>query len=784
MSKVFISGLAWIDVTDFDLRKIAALKSSLTISPRRTSKHQTAEQLAPIELFVQKESMIGVPREFFMKNRKMEHDTVQRVTPGRKWADSYESAFTLRDDQPEAVEAVMKRMTAPFGGAIVQAPTGWGKSQRFGTPILKYDGVIVPVETLKVGDKIMGPDSRPRTILSTHADFGPMYKIVPVKGEPWFCNDVHILTLVHTETNEIVDIEIGDYLKKSAYWKHCHKQFSPEHGIDFESAKPVPLDPYFLGVWLGDGSKDLNDVSVSKPDREILALCEEIAKEFGLHVRTEFKDGKDNTHHIVVEHGSGRNPLLDLLRKVVGDASVFPKLYMTGSREERLKLLAGLLDADGFHNNGCFEIVQKRKAYADGIMFVARSLGFFARAKEKMVKLDGWDEPRSYWRVHLSGDFSTLPMRIERKIPRKRLQKKVATRTGFKVEVAEPSDYFGFELDGDGRYLMGDFTVTHNTVFAVEIMRRLGVLTAILVDKDKLKNQWIERIKSQLPGIRVGILQENRCDMDADVIVCMLDSMVNREHEALYEETGLVIADEVHHMGARTRVPIISRFSGPWRLGLSAKPHRIDGLDRAFYDCIGPKTYAASIRRLTARVFFRKTYWRPVTTHAFNPEKVSDQTILTIMIASKERNTMIVADILKAVSSGRKCIVFSDRRKHLDSLRDIFVKSRPAGKTDGFLRGGMSVKELKTTDKCDVLWATYEFAKEAYDNEDIDTVVLATPKSDPEQPVGRGTRWKPGKKEPFVLDYVDSGPSVMERKHNRRIAVYKQIKASIGMDDK
>lgn len=298
MSKVFVSGLAWIDVSDWDLARIAKVKSGLTLRPRRTSKYQEEDDLAPIELFKQQENLLGVPREYFMRNRTMEHEMTYRVSPGRKWTvvPEMNPEFVPRDDQPAAIEATLSRLVPPFGGIIVQAPTAWGK-----------------------------------------------------------------------------------------------------------------------------------------------------------------------------------------------------------------------------------------------------------------------------------------------------------------------------------------------TVFALEVARRLGVFTAILIDREKLKMQWVERIRAQLPTVRVGLLQQNRFDIDSDIIVCMMDSMDGREiaHAPLYEQAGLIICDEVHRMGARTRVPIIARFNGPYRVGLSAKPHRIDGCDRAFYEHIGPKAYKAEVRRLTARIVRRRTGWYPVRTNTFDPDKISDQRLLS-----------------------------------------------------------------------------------------------------------------------------------------------------------
>jgi hypothetical protein len=161
--------------------------------------------------------------------------------------------------------------------------------------------------------------------------------------------------------------------------------------------------------------------------------------------------------------GKVKNELLNQLRAVVGDGTELPLGYLTSSRENRAQFLAGLLDTDGTPNNGGFEIVQKVRGFADGVCFLARSLGLRATLREKLVN------GASYWRVIISGECSKLPLRIARKRPAPRQQVKRVNRTVFTIEPCGTGEYAGFELDGDGRFLLGDFTVTHNTSSAAAI---------------------------------------------------------------------------------------------------------------------------------------------------------------------------------------------------------------------------------------------------------------------------------------------------------------------------
>jgi hypothetical protein len=349
---------------------------------------------------------------------------------------------------------------------LLEGSQGSGKCLQRGTLVMRHDGTLVPVEDVQVGDQLMGPDSQPRNVLSTTTGRGELYRVTPTKGEPWVCNDAHVLTLVRSHSDKVVDVPIQEYATKAA----ASKSYRLEHllfttAIDFPPrAEPLPIDPYFLGVWYGDGTKDLASVSVCKPDPEIEALMHETAAAWSLTVKSHPNSSGCPTHNITCGSMRGmprpnRNPLLTTLRTIVGAGTHFPHEYLTASREDRAKFLAGLLDTDGYLGTGCFEIIQKQRGFADGICFLARSLGL--RATMSVKRVPGYDCP--YWRVNLSGEMSWLPMRIPRKKPAPRRQVKDATRTGLTVEPIGVGDYAGFTLDGDHRFLLGDFTVTHNS---------------------------------------------------------------------------------------------------------------------------------------------------------------------------------------------------------------------------------------------------------------------------------------------------------------------------------
>jgi hypothetical protein len=168
------------------------------------------------------------------------------------------------------------------------------------------------------------------------------------------------------------------------------------------------------------------------------------------------------------------NALIEALRKynLINNKHV-PYDYKCTNRENRLLILAGLIDTDRSYSNTdkCYEITQKSNVLADDILFLARSLGFAAYRKKsnKSWTYKGVKNTNEYNRILISGSgLEEIPVKLTRKMADTRCQIKDALITGISVEKAtDCGDYYGFTLDGNCRYLLGDFTVTHNTCSAI-----------------------------------------------------------------------------------------------------------------------------------------------------------------------------------------------------------------------------------------------------------------------------------------------------------------------------
>jgi hypothetical protein len=366
-------------------------------------------------------------------------------------------------------------------GVLLLGVQGCGKCFEKDTPILMHDGTVKMVQDVCAGDQVMGPDSQPRHVLSATTGRDELFRVTPSKGRPYTVNADHILTLrlsgtrkTHKEATgpeNIINITVREYLTRSASFKQ--RAMGYRAAVDFP-AQPVLIDPYFLGVWLGDGTT--KGPSITTADPEIADLVTTTAEHYGLRIRRAEKTNRPNqaaTYHLTAgNQGRTVNPLLDALREigVLGNKHI-PLAYKANSREVRLRLLAGIIDTDGCMAGNDFEVIQKREQLANDIAFVARSLGLAAYVTPsiKSCKMLGMTYSDTYYRVHISGHTNMIPVLLHRKQAQPRQQCKNVLNVGITVEPAGFGDYYGFMVSGDHRFLLDDFTVVHNSLTAKAI---------------------------------------------------------------------------------------------------------------------------------------------------------------------------------------------------------------------------------------------------------------------------------------------------------------------------
>jgi superfamily II DNA or RNA helicase/intein/homing endonuclease len=498
-----------------------------------------------------------------------------------------------RPYQREALERVIRGFDrahdgrGPFQRQLGVLATGGGKCLGKGTPVLMFDGTIRAVETIRKGELLMGPGSKPVRVLSTCKGRELLYQVTPTKGDPYVVNASHILSLVRTATmakpkypsqqgGKIVNINVEEFAQASKTFRHKHKGWRA--AVDFpDSGKTMPLPPYLLGVWLGDGNSNCSSFGVTNIDPEVIAYLKGYADSIGHEVVKRQEPDKSPVWFVVKESGKkhGRGHKVNVPTNALRGFDLhqnkhIPHLYKTASRKARLELLAGLIDTDGSRHRTGFDFISKIRHLAEDVAFVARSLGFAAYVSpcKKTCKNNG--KVGDYFRVGISGECSEVPVLIPRKKPPIRRQKKDVQVTGISVAPIGEGEYFGFEIDGTHLFMLGDFTVTHNTVIFADVAAHyhgLGENILVLADQRELVNQAAEKLLD-FGGLFAEIEQGGRHALPgARVVVASMQSMVTKLDEPWYHpgRFGLVIADEADRcFPYRT---LVTTIEGPMQIG-------------------------------------------------------------------------------------------------------------------------------------------------------------------------------------------------------------------------
>lgn len=403
------------------------------------------------------------------------------------------------------------RPLRPGDSIIWAARPDQGKCHGFGTPILMADGTIKKVEDVAVGDKVAGV-SGPRTVLGTTTGQDQLYKVSYPWGESYVVNSAHILSLKRSKsegtkhkTGEILNVNVVDYISWPTGRKHRYKGWKA--GQDF-STKEQRMPAYLLGLWLGDGTSTVSAVTT---------IDKEVVQAFTDHYGPHSKCYNDKTY--VWSRCSFRSDLQAL--GVFGNKHI-PYEYLCGDRQQRLELLAGLVDSDGYVMATGVEIVTKLDSLRDGYLYLARSLGYHATSHKRFKRAAGTKDNGDWYNQVLIGSecLADLQTRLVRKrhtttVPPKRK----GLHFGITVEAIGYGDYAGFSLDGDHLYLLGDFTVTHNTsTVASEVSQMIPQLDQVFPGEKKsflwLNNEGDTRnIRRRLYQAALGITYSEMLDM-------------------------------------------------------------------------------------------------------------------------------------------------------------------------------------------------------------------------------------------------------------------------------
>jgi superfamily II DNA or RNA helicase len=298
------------------------------------------------------------------------------------------------------------------------------------------------------------------------------------------------------------------------------------------------------------------------------------------------------------------------------------------------------------------------------------------------------------------------------------------------------------------------------TVIALKLISELKKKTLVIVHKGFLVDQWLERIEQFLPGARVGKIQGQIIDIEnKDIVIGMLQSLSMKEYpNNMFDSFGLTIVDECHHISSEVFSRSLLKIVTKYCLGLSATMQRKDGLTRVFKMFLGEIIYkekregddgvlVKAIEYKTEDDEFNETVFDYRGNPAFS-------TMISKLCTYNRRSEFLLEVVQRelAEKSGQQIMILAHNKNLLVYLHNAIEHRNIA--SCGFYVGGMKKEALKETESKTIVIATYAMAAEALDIKTLTTLILATPRTDVTQAVGRILRVK--HERPLVVDIVDS----------------------------
>jgi len=276
-------------------------------------------------------------------------------------------------------------------------------------------------------------------------------------------------------------------------------------------------------------------------------------------------------------------------------------------------------------------------------------------------------------------------------------------------------------------------------------------------------NQWIERIQQFLPTARIGRIQGQIIDIEnKDIVLCMLQSLSMKEYPStMFDCFGFMIVDEVHHISSEVFSNSLFKIVTRYILGLSATMNRKDGTTYVFKMFLGDVIYKGhrtekfnvEVRAIDYKVN-DDDFNHVITDYRGNTSYSSMITKLCEYNHRSEFILRILVDLLRE-NENQQIMILAHNKNLLKYLFDAVKHRNIASGSVGYYIGGMKEMALKESENKKIVIATYAMASEGLDIKTLTTLIMATPKTDIEQSVGRILRDK-NENGPLVIDIIDS----------------------------
>lgn len=312
------------------------------------------------------------------------------------------------------------------------------------------------------------------------------------------------------------------------------------------------------------------------------------------------------------------------------------------------------------------------------------------------------------------------------------------------------------------------------TILALNILSKLKKKTIIFVQKTFLKNQWIERIEEFLPDAKVGTIQGQIIDIEnKDIVIAMVQSISMKSYpESLFDDFGFTIFDETHHMASNVFCNCLKKCNTLYSLGLSGTMNRKDGLTFVFKMYLGEICFKTKEDNGENNVLVKAIDYHVLDDNEYNEVEHDFRgnvkyTTLVSKVANYEYRADFILNVMIneiKINPKQQIILLSQTKNLLNYLYKLITSKNVT--SVGYYVGGMKEKDLKESESKQIILATFAMAAEALDIKSLTTLVLATPKSDIVQAVGRIMRAEHS--QPLIIDIIDQHDTLLNQFKKRR----------------
>jgi superfamily II DNA or RNA helicase len=669
--------------------------------------------------------------------------------------------FTPRPEQQEIIDRVQS-------SCLINASPAWGKAQPLHSKIKTKDGWVL-MGDIKIGDKIVTPKNTEATVTGKfYHKNKDIYKIITADGRVVEACSEHLWQVFLNKNNTPIVLNTAELLSKIK----TNSVYLPLSDKIEGTITDLPIHPYVLGILLGDGGFTTNSITLSSNDTFI------IDKVNSLLPNNNILKHKSNYDYQVTtkdEHFRDNSILKELrnlqLLGLTSDLKFIPNVYMNATIQNRLHLIQGLMDSDGY--------VEKSGTSLD---FTTTSYTLATQFQELIFSLGG------YANIQMKQTFYTYK---GKKLKGKQAYKIRPSRLSFdikkqlcslprKADLIKPGQYDNvrklkiqdivykdkedcacISIDSpDKLYLTDSFVVTHNTFTGIAIARKLRQKTLVIIHTQFLRDQWEEEVVKTL-GIKPGIVGGAKKNFDAPIVIANIQKLQNIQSTEYNKLFGTVIVDESHHTPASTFSEILDKMHARFKIGLTASKRRKDGKHVMFADYFSKENYIADTHNSMTPVVHRLQL--PIVVRD-GPDpwatKINE-------LSSNPAYQRYISTIATAYAKkGHKVLVVSSRT---DLLKFAKAMTDRSVCITGEVKDGSDRKDLVNkivNNEADIIFGSINIFAEGISVNPLSCLVLATPmNNDPllEQVIGRITRKMEGKLQPVVVDIRLAGNTVFNQ---------------------